>query len=187
MSIDSGFVIPSPYGFFTLMSTILAFFYIYICLDSSTSPTAHMIEYVIPKRLECEEVIQNKLISTDINCKNINLNTTRFYEILSKRKAFYLYLEELTETFLAPNFHVENRFGDLYTDSVSDVLDRQCFYQGKLLGKEQTSKITLNICGGLVSNIKRAIGPNFPVGETFILTLFRWFLDRFLPARLVIH
>ena len=63
----------------------------------------------------------------------------------------FMIFDSISGEFLAPNFNTAEMIGDLYSQSVQeDEHVRQCFYEGNIVG-DLTSKVTINICQGLVS------------------------------------
>lgn len=148
-------------------------------IDTSAANDGFKKITVIPNELSCEQLIKRTLLLNSDICSRENdtnsskegnnnnnsneLNNkfrTRFYEIKSPYRDFYILLNEFNHEFLAPNFQIDERFGDLYQQTTTDEEERHCFYKGRVI-TDVSSSVTLNICGGLQGRIGTTTGDFF--------------------------
>lgn len=107
---------------------------------------------VYPQKLACHEVKKQLEQHHDTIlqlCTEKSDEHYLYFLIDTYKKSYYLQLE-LSDNFLAPNFNIEEKVGDLYSQSIVDDDVRKCFYEGKVINDE-ASTVTINICQGLVS------------------------------------
>ena len=117
----------------------------------------HLIETVLVSSVEKRST--NSYLSKNnsnvhfINLADIDAQTLRYkIELPRSRQEFLLDLKP-DDHFIAPQFSIENRFGDYYRDSVTDDSLRKCFYTGTVL-EEENAEASINLCNGLVCFFK---------------------------------
>ena len=115
--------------------------------------TSRQNESFYPTVLACDDVARKlRLLNKPPIICSKNVQPGRlYYSVKSKNIEFLLELEP-NDKFLAPVFQIEQRFGELYQESIVDDDLWKCFYRGTVVN-EKNSQVILNVCGGLVSRL----------------------------------